>query len=77
MPVWFLLLMLALGGWLGFESWRGLARGEISNFRNARGRIRKSEHPTVFWIVWTIATAAFLYVSAFTIVLALVRGVRI
>lgn len=78
MPIWLLILLLALGGWLGWEAWRGLARGEVWNFLNQsrRSYVDRAARPLLFWIVWAIVAVAGAYLILFTLALAFVYGLK-
>jgi hypothetical protein len=77
-PVWVVPFLLALDGWLGFECWRGLARGEISDFRRFGSvLIRRSDHAVWFWTTWTIKTGGLLALSVFIAILLFGGGVKL
>ena len=77
-PVWVVLFLLAIDGWIGFELWRGLARGEISNFkRYGSALIRKSDGAVRFWATWSIAAVSFLFLSVMIALLLLDRFAHI
>lgn len=78
MTIWLLLFLLALGGWLAWEAWRGMARGEVWNLLDfwPRDYITRARRPVLFWVIWAILAVSGGYLLLFTLAWTFAFGLR-
>lgn len=64
MPIWALLFFVAFEGFLIFEAWRALAKGELWDFREYERRyIRRASNPLAFWSGWIILVGIIVFTA--------------